>query len=87
MQLVQNTAAHEGRSMNDYLTRVLTAATSPGNSEPDIVRMRARLARAGVLGEVPTRGAERPVPEELERARLEAGRGVPLSDLVAEGRR
>lgn len=78
-------ATREGRSLNDYLTRLVRAATDPNLAGSDVDRLRERLAMAGLLTPAgPPR--RRPDPTAVARARREAGRGTPLSDLVAEGR-
>lgn len=78
-------ASREGRSLNDYLTRLVRAATDPDLAGSDVDRLRERLAMAGLLTPAgPPR--RRPDPAAVTRARREAGRGTPLSDLVAEGR-
>lgn len=87
-ELVERTrqaAMREGRSLNDYLTRLAQAATDPGLAGSDVEQLRERLARAGLLTPAgpPHR---RPDPAAVARARCAAGRGTPLSDLVAEER-
>ena len=76
-----------GMSMNEYVTMVLTAATDPDTAADEMIRIRERLARAGILAPSgpPYTG---PVPDDadLARARAAAGRGKPLSDFVSEGR-
>jgi hypothetical protein len=82
---VRQIAESEGRSMNEYLTFVLDAATDPAHAEGDAERLRERLARAGLLAAAgpPHR---RPDGRALARARHAAGRGTPLSDVVARDR-
>ncbi|MPZ28061.1 MAG: transcriptional regulator [Micromonosporaceae bacterium] len=85
VERARQAAAHEGRSLNEYLTRLARAATDPELAGSDVERVRERLARAGLL--VPSGPAQRrPDPAAVARARRQAGRGTPLSDLVAEGR-
>lgn len=86
VERVQNLAAQQGRSMNEYLTRVLDAATSPDDVDSESERVRARLARAGLLANPPSSISGRPSSDSVERARAEAGTGAPLSDLVAGAR-
>ncbi|RZQ62659.1 Arc family DNA-binding protein [Amycolatopsis suaedae] len=85
MERVRRVAEREGRSMNEYVTRVLDAATNPDYAEGDMARLRERLARAGVLA-APGAPRVRPDPEAIAAAAAEAARGTPLSDLIAEGR-
>lgn len=82
---VRSVAEAEGRSMNDYLTRVLRAATDPDNAGDDAARLRERLARAGLL--VPS-GAPRQRPDErrVAAARRAAAEGTSLADLVMGSR-
>lgn len=79
-------AAHQhGRSLNEFVTRVLDAATDPELTDDESLRIRERLAAADLLA--PT-GPPRPRPaeEDLARARRRAGQGHPLADLVRDGR-
>lgn len=79
-------AAREGRSLNEWITRLVHAATDPELAGSDVERLRERLARAGLLASERPRKRRRPDPEAVTRARREAGRGTPLSTLVSEGR-
>ncbi|MBA3742668.1 hypothetical protein [Sporichthya sp.] len=54
-------------------------------SGDEVTRIRERLALAGLLAEVDG-PVERPDASQVAAARAEAGRGTPLSDLVARGR-
>lgn len=80
-------AERDGKSMNAWATDLLRAALDPSYGDDEQERLRERLRRAGLLVEAPRRRAERPGAEEVAIARRRAGRGTPLSDLVAEGRR
>ncbi len=85
VERVRRAARDQGRSLNDYLTVVLGAATDPELATSEAVRVRERLAAAGLL--VPaTRGAVRPDPGAVARARASAGRGTPVSTYVTDGR-
>lgn len=87
VERVQNVASAQGRSMNDYLTRVLEVATSPDEQDSESERMRARFARAGLMVTTPAGASDRPSQVDLKRARAEAGRGIELSELVSSERR
>jgi hypothetical protein len=82
---VRHAADQHGSSVNEFLTRVLAAATDPELTDDESLRVRERLAAAGLLA--PT-GPPRPRPAEddLTRARHRAGQGHPLADLVRDGR-
>lgn len=87
LEQVKSAAATQGRSMNEFLTHVLSAAVDPNAAGDDIERTRERLRRAGLLVEASrSEPASRPEPEALARARREAGRGTPLSEIVAAQR-
>jgi len=79
-------ASASGRSLNSWVTSVLRAAVDPDLASDDAERIRARLAKAGLLGDPKPREAARPDPARVEQARKAAGRGTPLSQLVSEGR-
>lgn len=83
---VREVAAREGRSMNDFLSRVLEAVTDPGLAGSEAERIRERLARAGLLADRGEARPTRPHPEALARARARAGRGTELAELVTQGR-
>ncbi len=87
LERVRHAATSSGRSVNEWITRVLDAATDPDLSGSDADRVRERLARAGLLAEPSGMRVTRPDPQALEDARQAAGHGTPLSDLVIEGRR
>jgi hypothetical protein len=86
--LVRAAAAAEGRSANEFLTRLAMAATDPDLAGSEWERTLERLRRAGLLVEPgPPRTGPRADPELVEEARREAGKsGVLLSDLISEGR-
>ncbi|WP_142000474.1 Arc family DNA-binding protein [Amycolatopsis cihanbeyliensis] len=85
VERVRQVAEQEGRSMNEYLTFVLDAATNPETAGDERQRLRERLTRAGLLAS-PGAPRERPDPEAVARAGRAAASGTPLSDLVSEGR-
>lgn len=86
VERVRRAAADEGRSLNEYLTRLAEAATDPDLADSDAQRLRERLARAGLIApDGPPR--RRPDPAVVARARRRAGEGTALSDLVIQDRR
>lgn len=86
VERLRQAAVREGRSLNEYLTRLAQAATDPALAGSDLERLRERLAQAGLLvPEAPPR--RRPDPAAIARARRRAGKGTQLADLVIEGRR
>ena len=89
LERVRRQACEQGRSLNDWVTVVLDAASDPATADGQAQRLRERLGRAGLL-EVPDVtvpvGPARPTPERLAAARAAAGRGTPLAQLVSDGR-
>jgi hypothetical protein len=83
---VKRAAEARGLSANRYVADVLAAVADPATAGSDRERIRERLARADLL-ETPSRGPAPPDERAVAEARRRAGRGTPLSDLVAEGRR
>jgi hypothetical protein len=84
---VRRQASEHGRSLNEWVTLVLEAASDPSYASSEADRVRERLAAAGLLERPTGSSGKRPSRQALARARAEAGRGTPLSDLVASGRR
>jgi hypothetical protein len=85
IERVRRAARRQRRSMNDYVTAVLDAATDPSLAGGEAERLRERLDQAGLLAEPGARHA-RPPREETEGARRRAGTGTALSQLVSEDR-
>lgn len=82
---VRSVAAAEGRSLNDYMTRVLRAATDPELAGDEASRVRERLARADLLAPSGS-PRERPDGQRLAEARHAAGTGTSLADIVVDDR-
>jgi plasmid stability protein len=80
-------AASSGRSLNSWAVAVLAAAVDPDLAGSEAERTRERLLRAGLL-QVPegSPAATPPDPRRVAAARRKAGRGTPLSELVADAR-
>lgn len=85
IERVRVAARREGRSLNDFLTRLAEAATNPEVAGTEMERLRERLLRAGLLAP-PSPPRRRPDAGAVARARAEAGRGTPLSEFVIKGR-
>lgn len=86
MERVRRVAADQGRSMNDFVTAVLDAATNPDLAGDAAAQLRARFAAAGILA-APGSPRVRPSRSAVAKARKAAAAGTPLQDLVSEGRR
>lgn len=85
LERVRQQAQRQGRSLNDWVTAVLAAASDPSLAGSEAEQIRERLAHAGLLARTgPAR--KRPSPQRLAAARAAAGQGKHLSELVAEGR-
>jgi hypothetical protein len=87
LERVRRQAREQGRSLNDWVTAVLSAATDPTHADGEVQRVRERLSAAGLLDPSDTGEQRRPGDVELARARAAAGRGAALSTLVGEARR
>ncbi|MQA08750.1 MAG: Arc family DNA-binding protein [Pseudonocardiaceae bacterium] len=83
---VRRAAEREGRSMNEYLTRVLDAVTNPDLVGDEAERIRERLGRAGLRVQEHSPRV-RPDPEAVARAGEAAAAGTSLAELIGEGRR
>ncbi len=89
-ELASDVKAHavaSRRSVNSWVTAVLEAAVNPELAGSEAERLRARLARAGLLAVPERAGVTAPDAAAVRRARRRAGRGTPLSALVVEDRR
>lgn len=85
LERVRRQAERHGRSLNDWVTTVLAAASDPSLAGSEAEQIRERLAQAGLLARTgPPR--KPPTPRRLAEARAAAGRGTPLSELVTKGR-
>jgi hypothetical protein len=85
IERVRRAARRQHRSMNDYVTAVLDAATNPRLASDETERLRERLDLAGLLAE-PGERHRRPSREKTANARRRAGQGTALSQLVSEDR-
>jgi hypothetical protein len=87
LEQVRRQAERHGRSLNDWVTTVMAAASDPAHAGDVAAQVRERLARAGLLEEPSGRPPRRPDARGVKAARARAGTGTPLSELVAEQRR
>jgi predicted transcriptional regulator len=76
----------QGRSLNSWASAVLAAAVDPEYADDEAQRTRERLARAGLLLDLGDQRRQRADAGAAARARVAAGRGKPLSDIVQEDR-
>lgn len=75
-----------GKSLNEWVTAVIGAATDPDLAGNEADKVRARLRLAGLLAEPEPGPAHNVPPARLAAARAAGGKGVSLSELVSEGR-
>src|SRR5688572_23691219 len=85
VERVRQVAARQGRSLNDYLTRLAEAAVDPELAGDDSERLRERLARAGLIVATGSK-RKRPDRSAVAKASRRAGEGTPLSDLIKQER-
>ena len=85
VERAKKAAARSNRSLNEYITLVVSAATDPefAGSEPKAVR--ERLALAGLLEE-PRLPRTRPSAADVKAAGERAASGTPLDELISSGR-
>ncbi len=79
-------SAEAGLSVNRFASSVLRAAVDPNYEGDEADRLRARLARSGVLAACTPAAPSPPDRDAVDAARRRAGRGRLLFDLVVEGR-
>lgn len=72
--------------MNEYVVRVLDAATDPALASSADEQLRERLLQAGLLAEPDRLARARPAAADVGEARRRAGRGTALSSLVSTER-
>jgi hypothetical protein len=87
-ELAKRQAHAEGVSLNQYTTELLRAALDPASAGTLVESLRERLQRAGLTVATGNSRPARPRPDAgaLAAAMEAAGRGTPLSDIVAAGR-
>lgn len=84
MERVRAAAELRGRTLNDYMSSVLDAATNPDLGGTEAERLRVRLERAGILAR-PGKAARWPVGRELSRPAYPAKAFEDLSAIVGLG--
>ncbi len=87
LEQVRRHAQRRGRSLNDWVTTVMAAATDPAYAADEAGQVRERLARAGLLEALSDQAPRRPAANRVAAARVRAGTGRQLSDLVSDERR
>ena len=85
LERVRAQATERGRSLNEWLTVVMTAAADPASAGSEGEALRERLTRAGLL-ETSDRRARRPAADPVASARAAAGRGELASEIVSRHR-
>jgi HicB family len=88
-ELAKQQALIEGVSLNQYASDLLRAALDPASAGTLVDSLRERLQRAGLTVVARSSQPSRPRPDAsaLVAAMEAAGKGTPLSDIVADGRR
>lgn len=86
LERVRRAASERRVSVNEFVTRILDAATNPELAGSEAERLRARLEAAGLDVTPATHDRVRPPAAELAAARRAAGRGTLLSDIVSTDR-
>lgn len=87
LERVRRQAQEHGRSLNEWVTAVMSAASDPSSAGDEAAQLRERLARAGALEDTPEPPVPRPPRARVAAARAAAGRGTALSDIVTANRR
>ncbi|PZS37143.1 MAG: transcriptional regulator [Pseudonocardiales bacterium] len=82
---VRRAADQRGSSINEFLTRVLDAATDPELTDDESLRVRERLAAAGLLAQMGP-PHPRPAEDDVAGARRRAGQGHQLAELIHDSR-
>ncbi len=86
LKQVKSAAGLGGRSVNAWVTAVLSAAVNPDLADDEMERVRERLVRAGLVAPSGDRRM-RPSRAAVLRARAAAGRRGGTEGVVAQGRR
>lgn len=81
----KHAAAWSNRSLNEYITLVVSAASNPDFAGSESEAVRERLAAAGLLGATKA-PRSRPSDAEVKAAGERAASGTPLDELISTGR-
>jgi hypothetical protein len=87
LERVRRQAEAHGRSLNEWVSTVLAAASDPSYAGDQAQQLRERLTRAGILDESAGTRARRPDAKRVAQARHAAGQGTALSDIISASRR
>jgi hypothetical protein len=87
LERVRRQAQQRGRSLNDWVTAVLAAASDPATASSEAERLRERLAQAGLLEPETGSDRQRPPEAQVAAARVAAGRGSSLVEHLRDSRR
>lgn len=80
-------ADHHKLSMNEFITQVMSTVTDPTFAASPSEQVRERLRSAGLLVDLPPDDIDTDIDwDEVDRARIRAARGTPLSQIVIDGR-
>lgn len=85
VERVRSAASASGRSINEFVTRILDATTDPDLAGTEDQRVRERLARAGLLA-IPRGSVTRPDPDAVAAAGRRAAVGTPVSEILLADR-
>ncbi|MGE3326303.1 MAG: transcriptional regulator [Acidimicrobiia bacterium] len=83
---VKRAARKSDRSLNEFMTLVLAAATDPDTAGTEAQAIRERLAAAGLLAVSSASPGRRPSRAALDAAGKRAATGTALDKLMARGR-
>lgn len=86
VEQVRRAAKRSNRSLNEYITVMLSAVTDPDLAGTEAAVVRERLALAGLLEEAAGESQQRPSKRAVVAAGRRAATGTPLHDVVSSGR-
>lgn len=86
VERVRQAARRSDRSLNEFMTLVLAAATDPTNMGSEAEEVRARLALAGLLEAPQPVPMKRPSEKAVRAAGRRAAQGTPLDQLISSER-